>query len=249
MLQNIMFVISYDGTNYCGWQKQKNGITIQEVIERACLKIFKKKIEVLGSSRTDSGVHAEYQVVTIQVETNITIDKIPIVFNQMLPLDIVVRDARYVPIKFHPIKDVKYKIYKYNILYSDTRVPKLKNYTCFYYKQLDLEAMNYAVKQFIGTYDFKAFCSSKTVTKTTVRTIFDMKIKNENNIISIYVKGNGFLHNMVRIIVGTLIKVGEKKIDKDEIKNIIYSKDRKLAGPTAPPQGLTLEYVEYGEIR
>lgn len=249
MLQNIMLVIAYDGTNYCGWQKQKNGITIQEVVERACFKIFKKKIGVLGSSRTDSGVHAEYQVVTIQVETNITIDKIPIVFNQMLPLDIVVLDARYVPIKFHPIKDVKYKIYKYDILYSDTRVPKLKNYTYFYYKQLDLEAMNYAVKQFIGTYDFKAFCSSKTVTKTTVRTIFDMQIKNENNIISIYVKGNGFLHNMVRIIVGTLIKVGEKKINKDEIKNIIYSKDRKLAGPTAPSQGLTLEYVEYGEIR
>ncbi|HAN10802.1 MAG TPA: tRNA pseudouridine(38-40) synthase TruA [Clostridiales bacterium] len=241
-----MLIIAYDGTNYCGWQKQKNGITVQELIEKSCQKIFKAKVRVVGSSRTDSGVHADYQVVSIIVETSITIENIPLVFNKTLPHDIVVREAKLVPMEFHPIKDTKYKAYKYCILNSKTRQPKLNNYTYFYHNELDVEVMKQAAKHFLGTHDFRAFCSSKTVTQTTVRTIFEINIESEkNNIISIYVKGDGFLHNMVRIIVGTLVKVGEKKIDKNEIRNIIESKERKKAGPTAPPEGLTLEYVSY----
>ncbi|HCC07411.1 MAG TPA: tRNA pseudouridine(38-40) synthase TruA [Clostridiales bacterium] len=241
-----MLIVAYDGTNYCGWQKQENGITVQEHIEKACKKIFKQKVKVIGSSRTDSGVHADYQVVSIQVETAITIDKIPLVFNKTLPNDIVVREAKYVPIEFHPIRDTKYKVYRYCILNSKIRQPKHNNYTYFYYKTLDVEAMKEASKHFLGTHDFKAFCSSKTVTRTTVRTILEINVTYEKDkIINIYVKGDGFLHNMVRIIVGTLIKVGEKKIDKSEIKNIIESRERKKAGPTAPPEGLTLEYVSY----
>jgi tRNA pseudouridine38-40 synthase len=241
-----MLVIAYDGTKYCVWQKQKNGVAVQEIMEKVCQKIFKKKVRVTGSSRTDSGVHADYQVAAIQVETNITIDKIPLVFNRILPHDIVIKDAKYVPIEFHTINDTKYKIYKYSILNAKVRIPRLTNYTYFYHKPLDVNLMKYAAKQLIGTHDFQAFCSSKTVTQTTVRTIFDISIVEEdNNIINIYVKGNGFLHNMVRIIVGTLIAVSEKKIDKNEIKNIIESKERSKAGPTAPPQGLTLVHVEY----
>ncbi len=247
MLQNIKLIVAYDGTNYYGWQSQLNGRTVQEVIEKACNKIFKKKIRVTGSSRTDAGVHADYQVVAIQVDSAIEVEKYPLVFSQVLPHDVVVVDAELVSMEFHPTEDAKYKQYKYSILYSTRRVPKLRNYTYFYYKNLDIDAMSEAAKGFIGTHDFSAFCSADAIALSKVRTIFDVRVEQENNLINIYVTGDGFLHNMVRIIAGTLVKVGEKKIDKNEIINIIESKERKKAGPTAPPEGLTLEYVSYEE--
>ncbi|OGO82530.1 MAG: tRNA pseudouridine(38-40) synthase TruA [Clostridiales bacterium GWD2_32_19] len=247
-MRSIMLVVAYDGTNYCGWQSQTNGLSVQEKIENACKEKFKQKVIVRGCSRTDAGVHAEHQVVAIQVDTDITIEKIPLMLNSSLPNDIVVKYAKYVPLNFNPIRDTKYKIYRYSILNTDIRVPKMMRYAAYYYKTLDIKLMRQAAKFMIGTHDFKAFCSSEKATKTTVRTIYDIQIKNEkNNIINIYVKGNGFLHHMVRIIAGTLIKVGEKTIDKNKIKNIIDSMERKNAGPTAPPEGLTLEYVSYDE--
>ncbi|OGO86798.1 MAG: tRNA pseudouridine(38-40) synthase TruA [Clostridiales bacterium GWD2_32_59] len=248
-MQSIALVVAYDGTNYCGWQSQTNGLSVQEAIEKACKEKFKHKVTVRGCSRTDAGVHAEHQVVAIQVDTDILVEKIPFVLNSSLPDDIVVKSAKYVLLDFHPIRDAKYKIYRYSILNTDIRVPKMMRYVAYYYKALDIRLMRQAAKFMIGTHDFKAFCSSEKATKTTVRTIYDIQIKREkNNIINIYVKGNGFLHHMVRIIAGTLIRVGEKTIDKNEIKNIIDSLERKNAGPTAVAGGLTLEYVSYDDI-
>lgn len=249
MLRSIILIVAYDGTNYCGWQSQTTGLSVQEAIEKACEDKFKQKVTARGCSRTDAGVHAEHQVVLIKVDTDTEIDKIPLVLNSSLPYDIVVKSAKYAPPNFHPIKDAKYKIYRYSILNSEIRVPKMMNYVAYYYKPLDIKLMKQAAKMMIGTHDFKAFCASEKAAKTTVRTVFDIQIKREkDNIINIYVKGNGFLHNMVRIIAGTLIRVGEKRIDKNEIKNMIESKDRKTAGSTAPAEGLTLEYVSYEDV-
>ncbi len=249
MLQSIVLVIAYDGTNYCGWQSQTSGLSVQEAIEKACKEKFKQKVIVRGCSRTDAGVHAEHQVAVIEVDTNIIIEKIPLVLNSSLPYDIVIKSAKYAPRGFNPIRDAKYKIYKYSILNTQIRVTKVMRYVAYYYQPLDIKLMRQAAKIMIGTHDFKAFCASEDSTKRTVRTIYDIQIKREkNNIINIYIKGNGFLRNMVRIIAGTLIRVGEGRIDKNDMKNIMDSLDRKKAGPIAVAEGLTLEYVSYEDV-
>jgi len=244
---NILLTVSYDGTGYFGWQRQKNNISVQQKLEEALSMLMKKSIEVRGASRTDTGVHALGQAALIKTETTIPIEKIPYAVNSFLPEDIVVTDARLVSDEFHPQYSVVKKTYRYKILNSEFRNPMLRNYSEFVRVPMDVEKMRESCKYFIGTYDFSAFCASGSTAKTTVRTIFDLSVAKNNDIIDITVTGNGFLYNMVRIIAGTLIYVGTDKFKPSFVKEIIASKNRVLAGKTAGPSGLTLMKIYYKE--
>ncbi len=244
---NVLLTLSYDGTGYFGWQRQKNQITVQQKLEEALSSLLKKDVQVRGASRTDTGVHALGQAALFKTETTIPIDKFPYAVNSFLPRDIVVTEARIVSDDFHPQYSVLKKTYQYKILNSEFREPKLRNYSEFVRQSLDIEKMREACGYFIGTYDFNAFCASGSTAKTTVRTIFEMSVLKNDNIINIDVTGNGFLYNMVRIIAGTLIYVGIGKFKPSFVKKIIDSKDRTLAGKTAGAAGLTLMKIYYKE--
>lgn len=243
----VLLTVAYDGTNYFGWQKQNDFITVQQRLEEGLSRLFKKTVEVRGASRTDTGVHALGQRAVFNIETTIPVDKIPYALNPFLPEDIRVTNAVEVDDEFHPQYSVYKKTYEYKILNSAFPNPKLRNYTEFVHKKLDVEKMQEACKYFLGEHDFKAFCASGSTAKTTVRTIFDLTVKEnkEDSTINIIVSGNGFLYNMVRILTGTLIYVGEGKIKPEEISDIILSKNRAKAGKTVSPNGLTLLKVYY----
>ncbi len=243
---NILLTIAYDGTNYCGWQRQVGQISVQEKVEIAGEKLFKQKIVLNAAGRTDSGVHAVGQKANFYVDTKIPVEKIPLTMNQFLPEDIVATAAELVPDDFHARYHAKRKTYEYKILNSRFLVPTLRNYTEHIYWNLDVEKMREASTFFVGTHDFKGFCSSKIAVKTTVRTIYEFEVKKENDIISLKITGNGFLYNMIRIIAGTLIRVGDGRIKTSDIPHIIEKKDRKLAGKTASAGGLTLLAINYG---
>ena len=247
MKKHFLITIAYDGTNYCGWQRQKGDVvpTIEQKIAEACKKLFLKDVEIIGASRTDAGVHALGQRAVINVDTNIEPSRLPYAINTFLPKDIVVNNAEYVDENFHPRYNCIKKTYKYCIYNDDFINPLFRNYSEFIYKNLNVDDMIIAAKNFIGTYDFKAFCATSTSVKSTIRTIYSLDIKKNNNIIEIFVTGNGFLYNMVRIIAGTLIYVGLGKINPYDIKNIIESKDRAKAGKTSGASGLTLMNIYY----
>lgn len=244
-LKHILLTIAYDGTNYNGWQRQNNGIGIQEKIEEACYKIFRQDLKVIGASRTDTGVHALGQRGLITVDTSIPVDRIPYALNSVLPDDIVIRDAKEVPENFHPRYSAIKKTYHYHILNEKFPMPQYRSISTFISSGLDIYAMNEAAQYFVGTHDFAAFCSAGSSVKTTVRTIYEAFVQKEAPFITFKVTGNGFLYNMVRIMAGTLIEVGIGKKKPSDIKEIILSKNRNLAGKTAPPQGLTLVDIDY----
>ena len=247
-LRGIKLVISYDGTNYAGWQVQDNARTVQGEIEKVNEKIFGKPVRILGSGRTDAGVHSDGQVAMMQVETNIEVKNLPLIYNTKLPKDIVVLSAEEVPVSFHPIEDVTSKVYEYRILNSDFRDVKERNYSYFIPRKLDVKKMQKAAKYFVGTHDFVGFAQAGLTTSDTIRTIYSLKVsKDKRGMITIRICGNGFLHNMVRIIAGTLIFVGQGTIDVKKIPEIIESKDRSKAGLTAPAMGLTMKEVRYNE--
>lgn len=238
---NTLLTISYDGTNFFGWQKQDNVKTIQGEIEKALSSLFKKEITVRGASRTDKGVHSISQLALLEYNTNIPIKKLPLAINSFLNTkEIVVTNAQFVSRRFHPQNSIYKKTYQYKIYNSGFLNPLLRNYTEFIYKPLDIDKMKEACKYFIGKHDFKAFCSSSCMSKTTIRTIYDLSLTKNDDIITIEITGDGFLYNMVRIIVGTLIDVGHLKKKPEDVKNIILSKDRKKAGKTAGACGLVL---------
>ncbi len=242
----ILIRISYDGSNYFGWQRQNEFISVQQKVEEALSALLKQNISIRGSSRTDTGVHAMAQGAVFEADTTIPMDKFPYAVNSFLPNDIVVWSAVEVNENFHPQYSVTDKTYEYKIQNSKFRNPKLYNYTDFVRYDLDIELMKKACGYFIGEYDFKAFCARGAQSKTTVRTIYDLTVNKKNDIINIKVRGNGFLYNMVRIIVGTLVEVGRGKIKPEQIQDIIFSKDRARAGKTMSPNGLTLMEVNYG---
>ncbi len=245
---NILLTLAYDGTNYFGWQRQKNQISVQQRLEEALSALLKKNVEVRGASRTDTGVHALGQAALLKTETSIPVEKIPYAVNSFLPDDIVVTNAKIVDDNFHPQYSVLKKTYQYKILNSKFRNPKLRNYSEFVKDELDVSKMQSACKYFIGTYDFKAFCASGSSAKTTVRTIFDLNVFKNGDIIDIEVTGSGFLYNMVRIIAGTLIYVGLGKFEPAYVREIIELRDRTLAGKTVGPAGLTLMKIYYLDI-
>ena len=244
-MRNIKLTIEYDGTNYLGWQKQKEGKTIQGTLEEAISSLTKEEVEIIGSSRTDAGVHAKGFVANFKTNSRIPENKYREAINHKLPEDIVIINSEEVDKEFHARYNAMGKTYSYSILNREVPSAINRNYLYHVKRNLDIEAMKEACKYFIGTYDFSSFKTSGSSVKTTIRTISELYIEEKGDIIKIYVTGDGFLYNMVRIIVGTLIMVGSNKIDPKEIENIIESKQRENAGICVPAAGLVLEKVYY----
>ena len=244
----IKLCLSYDGTKYSGWQVQKNAITVQQVLQDSIESVFGKRYSVCGCSRTDSGVHANFYCCTVDTEdfvVSIPENKIPIVLNRYLPDDVSVFAAEFVNDEFHPRYDVVYKEYEYLILNSEIKNPFYSNRAYQYPKTLDVEKMNKAAQSFVGKHDFSGFMSSGSDVVDTVRTIKYFEVERCGDFVKIRVAADGFLYNMVRILVGTLIEVSEGRVDIDSIPEIIESKDRKRTGFTAPACGLYLNKVVY----
>ncbi|WAW15882.1 tRNA pseudouridine(38-40) synthase TruA [Peptostreptococcus equinus] len=243
-----MLVISYNGKNYAGWQKQNNQKTIQGELEYAINNIFSKNsiesIDIIGSGRTDAGVHAYGQVANFKVNTTIPIDRIPEILNSKLPKDISVVGVKEVSEEFHSRYSAHKKTYKYYIYPSRTRSPFYMERSYQVKYELDFEKMEKEIKFLEGEHDFCGFMSSGSSVKTTVRTIYSADIYKEGDLFVIEVEGNGFLYNMIRIIAGTLVDIGRGKIT-ESLDKIIESKDRNRAGHTAPAQGLFLYKVDY----
>ena len=242
----VKLTVAYDGTAYCGWQVQPNGITVQEVLNEKISELFGQDIQVVGASRTDAGVHALCNVCAFDVDTKMPAEKIAFALNQSLPADISIVDSAEVDEDFHPRFHKGKKTYEYKILNRTFPDPVRRLYSLFYHRPLDAEAMNKAAAYLVGEHDFTTFSSIHAQTSTYVRTIYDCHVsRDENDMITIHIEGNGFLYNMVRIIAGTLIEVGWGKRSPESIGEILEAKDRSLAGPTAPPEGLTLVEIEY----
>lgn len=242
---NIKLEIEYDGTNYHGWQKQKNSLTVQEIMEKAIGNITGEEIKLIGAGRTDAGVHARGQVANFHTNTRIPVERLPYAINSQLPPDIVVKSAEIVPEDFHARYSAKSKVYTYNIYNSKYLSPFYRNYSYFFPCNVLIPSMKKAAESFVGEHDFSAFMSSQSSVKNTVRTVKRLEITKEKDLITVEIEANGFLYNMVRIIAGTLLMVGIGKIEPSEIPDIIRSKDRKRAGPTLPANGLFLEKVIY----
>lgn len=242
----VKLTIAYDGTAYCGWQIQPNGITVQEVLNEKLSEFFDREISVVGASRTDAGVHALCNVCAFDVETRMPAEKIAFALNQTLPDDISVVDSCEVDADFHPRFHKGKKTYEYHILNRTFPDPTRRLYSLFYHRPLDYEAMNRAAAYLVGEHDFTTFSSIHAQTNTYVRRVYDCHVtRDENDMITIHIEGNGFLYNMVRIIAGTLIEVGWGKRTPESVGEILEAKDRALAGPTAPPEGLTLVRIDY----
>ena len=244
-MRNIALLLNYDGTNYYGYQKQNGFITIQECIENAVFEITKAHSVVYGCGRTDTGVHAKKYLCTFKTDSKIPIDKFPEALNTKLPDDIVIFEAFEADDDFNGRFSIKEKTYRYIIDNSPVNNPFLKNYAWNFKYKLDIERMKEAAEYIKGEHDFICFMASGGQVKTTVRTIYELKIEKEGSLIKIDITSNGFLYNMVRIIVGTLCYVGTGKMEPDEVKKIIENKDRTKAGITAPPQGLYLYDIKY----
>ena len=246
-MRNIKLVIEYDGKDFNGWQKQPNKLNIQGEIENVIANITKEEVELIASGRTDAGVHALGQVANFKTNSQIPIEKFPIAINSQIKNSIRIKSAEEVDERFHSRFNCKRKTYRYVIDNSKYGSAIYRNLSYHVPTKLNVEKMKKAIKYFEGEHDFKAFKSSGTSSKSSVRTIYKSIIKEKDENIIIELTGNGFLYNMVRIIVGTLVEVGLGKIDSKEIPDIIESKDRQRAGKTLPPQGLFLLEVEYDE--
>lgn len=244
---NIKLTLQYDGTAYHGWQIQKNSITVQETLTQAIEKVTGERVTLIGCGRTDTGVHAEKYVCNFHTEANIPPEKYPYALNSHLPDDIVCFAAERVNEDFHANKSAVSKRYVYRILNREFPDAVMSRYSWHYKYPLDLAKMKEAAEAFIGTHDFIGFASSGFSVKTTVREIYSLDVSQEGDVITINVHGNGFLYNMVRIIAGTLVFAGNGKINPADMADIIESKDRGRAGITAPPEGLCLKEVYYGE--
>ena len=237
--------IAYDGTEFCGWQVQPNGITVQGEIERAIKETFGVSARVCGSGRTDSGVHALGQVAHVDLDVNIQPEKLADALNVHLPQGISVLSSHAAPEGFDANRTAKKKTYCYRFYCSPRRNPLLERYAVRIDVAPDINAMREAAHLFVGEHDFKAYCASGSQVKTTVRTIHSLEVLNDGQTIAIEVCGNGFLYNMVRTIAGTLLWYAYGKITLDDISSSLESGNRSLVGKTLPPKGLILKSVEY----
>lgn len=241
----IKLTVSYDGTNFCGWQRQKNGVSIQEVIETALSTVTQEKIKIVGSGRTDAGVHALGQVAHFDTESKIPPEKFCYALNAVLPPEIKILKSERVSENFNATRTAKKKTYRYLTYISNVELPLKERYAFMLEKNVDLKKMINASKIFIGTHDFKCFNASGGGALTTVRTVYSIKITKKGNEISFSVCGNGFLYNMVRIMVGALIKVGEGKATEKDLLNMLETGKRPFNYKTLPAKGLTLVSVKY----
>lgn len=245
-MRNLLFNISYNGTNYHGYQVQENALTVSEVLQDAIEIVLKIREPITGCSRTDTGVHANNYYFNMKTNAAIPPEKLVIALNNHLPSDIAVHSCLEVPMKFHARYHCVSKEYLYQIWNAPVKNPFLQEMAYHYKYPIDEHLLNRAAKYFIGTYDFKAFCAKGGKEMETVRTIYDFSVYREGNMVYFKVSGNGFLYNMVRIMIGTLLKVQEGKLSPEAILEIIASKNRRMAGATARPEGLYLNQVFYG---
>ena len=250
-LKRIKLIVSYDGTNYSGWQLQNNAETIEGVLNGALSSLTGESIIVTGASRTDAGVHALGNVCVFDSDTRIPPEKIALAVNTRLPEDIRVIHSCEVSKDFHPRHADTLKTYEYRIWNDRIANPLQRLYTNFIYYDIDTDAMYRASRCLIGEHDFKSFCSAGSNATTTVRTVTGIDIERDGCLITIRVKGTGFLYNMVRIIAGSLMNVGMGLSPESSIQEMLEAKDRAAAGPTAPACGLTLMGIVYpnGEDR
>lgn len=244
-MRNLKLTLEYDGTNFNGWQKQKDKRTVQEEVELALSKILKQDVTITGSGRTDAGVHALAQVANFKTEKTIKPQELLFGINTMLPIDIVVTNVEEVDDEFNSRNSAKKKHYRYVI--NNSKFPSALNANREYHFKyfLDIEAMQMAADDLVGEHNFKAFAAAGSTVKDTTRTIYLLKVNRLGDRVIIDVVGNGFLYNMVRIIVGTLLDIGSGKLDICVMKNMIETGDRALGGRTAGPEGLYLVDVEY----
>ena len=244
-MRTVRLLIGFQGTRYEGWQSQKKNNTLQELFEKYLKTIFKEKISLLSSSRTDSGVHARGMVAHFKITSPLPDAKIKAALNFYLPPDVLVYSAKTMPAAFHARYDARSKIYRYQIWNQKTRPLFEAPYVLWYPHPLNTILMRKAARSFIGRHDFSAFKDHGDEKKSYVRTIRRLHVVKKGGLLTIEIEADGFLRHMVRIIVGTLIEVGKKKLPPQQILPILRSKDRKLAGPTAKALGLTLIKVKY----
>ena len=244
-MRNIKLTIEYDGTSYGGWQKQKNNRTIQQCIEEAIKLLTGEEVELIGSSRTDAGVHAKGMVANFITNSKIPSDKFREAINTKLPDDIGIIKSEEVDKNFHSRYDSKGKTYCYTLVNRYEKVCLGRSYVYQVRDELNYNLMKDAAKYFLGKHDFKAFKTNGSYVKTSVRTISGLELELKGDVLKIFISADGFLYNMVRIIVGTLIEVGKGKIKPEDIESIIRNGDRSKAGPCVPPNGLVLEKVFY----
>jgi tRNA pseudouridine38-40 synthase len=245
-MRNLKLIIEYDGTAYHGWQRQPNGITIQQVLEEIIATITQRKSTLISSGRTDAGVHALNQVAHCRTSSRIPLYNLLRAMNSMLPHDIVVKEISEVDDNFHARYSAISKVYLYRIHNNPVRTALWRNIAWHIYEDLDVVAMKAGLKLITGTHDFSSFCGANDDARTHVRTVIDTEIRTEaHHMISVKIEANGFLRYMVRNIVGTLADVGKGKIAPMEFYDILQCQDRTKAGVTAPPQGLFLKEVRY----
>ena len=244
-MRNLLLTLRYNGTDFHGWQIQPNGNTVQQELCNAFKNLGGNDENIIGCSRTDSGVHANMFCCNIRTECTVSAEKIPDALNFYLPPEIAVYDCKEVGFDFHARYDCKGKEYMYLIYNGKYRNPFYEDKAMFYPYKLNAEMLNCEAKSFIGVHDFSAFCSAGSEVQDKVREIYDCTVSRNGDLIEIKVSGNGFLYNMVRIIVGTLLDIQKGKIEKGSIPEIIASGNRENAGITAEPQGLYLNKVFY----
>lgn len=243
--KRIRLTVAYDGTNYHGWQLQNNGITIESELNRCLSDLFGERIEVIGASRTDSGVHALGNVAVFDTESRMPAEKVSYALNQRLPEDIRIQKSEEVPADWHPRHCESRKTYEYRVYRGEFPMPVKRLYSYFTYRPLDVKKMQRAAKYLEGEHDFKSFCQTGAQVESTVRTVYSVDVEEQGAELLIRVCGNGFLYNMVRIIVGTLLEVGQGKRTPESMTAVLEAKDRSAAGATAPACGLTLIKYEF----
>lgn len=243
--KRVRITVAYDGTNYHGWQLQDNGITIEEELNRCLTELLGEEIKVIGASRTDSGVHALGNVAVFDTVNRMPAGKISYALNQRLPEDIRIQKSEDVPKDWHPRRCESRKTYEYRIYRGEFPMPVKRLYSHFIYTPLDVGRMREAAAYLEGEHDFKSFCQTGAQVESTVRTIYSLWVEEQDSDLVIRVCGNGFLYNMVRIIAGTLIEVGQGKREPESMPEVLSALDRGAAGPTAPANGLTLVKYEF----
>ncbi|MCQ2386962.1 MAG: tRNA pseudouridine(38-40) synthase TruA [Clostridia bacterium] len=242
----IKLIVSYDGENFSGWQRQKNGIvSIQGLLEEAVYKLTGENVSVVGSGRTDAGVHALGQVAHFDTNSKIPPQKFCLALNTLLPSGVKVLKSQKVKDDFNARRDAKLKTYKYSVYVSNIEKPLKEKYSVRVFGKVDYEKIKANAKKFVGEHDFKCFCASGSEVKTTVRTITELKVVKRGEDLTFLVTGTGFLYNMVRILVGTLIAVGRGDIKEENIDKMLKTGKRSLGGETLPAKGLCLMNVKY----
>ena len=244
-MRNLAIRLRYDGSAYHGWQKQADLPTVQETLETALEKLIGEQVHITGCGRTDAGVHALRYCANFRSSCTIPVDRLPLALNSHLPGDIAVCAACEAEEDFNAIGSCLRKEYVYRILNSRIPDPFMEKRVCFFPAPLDIEAMCRAANAFVGTHDFAAVRSVGTVTRTTVRTVFWCDAVREDDYITVRVCADGFLYNMVRAMVGTMVYASYGKLVPEEIPALLKTRDRRLTGPTMPPQGLYMNRVWY----